>query len=139
MKAGRNIFFTGSAGTGKSVLLREIIRWCRHTARKKTAVIASTGIAGYHIGGSTLHSWAGVRLGIGSAKKLVSTIRRRGEQENRKARKRLGEAFDETGEYYRPLYNWLTAEVLVIDESEWVIFNRCVILPIIDGSCDICT
>ncbi|KAJ3556482.1 hypothetical protein NM688_g2009 [Phlebia brevispora] len=29
VKAGRSVFFTGAAGTGKSVLLREIIKWCR--------------------------------------------------------------------------------------------------------------
>ncbi|KAJ4476617.1 hypothetical protein J3R30DRAFT_310635 [Lentinula aciculospora] len=45
VKAGGNVFFTGPAGTGKSLLLREIIEALR-SMRKRVAVTASTGIAG---------------------------------------------------------------------------------------------
>jgi ATP-dependent DNA helicase PIF1 len=59
---GRSVFFTGSAGTGKSVLLREIIKslrikWKSHT--DAVAVTASTGIAACNIGGVTIHSFGG--------------------------------------------------------------------------------
>ncbi|KAJ3933675.1 MAG: hypothetical protein NXY57DRAFT_891598 [Lentinula lateritia] len=43
VEKGENVFFTGSAGTGKSVLLREIIRYFRST-NKKVAITASTGV-----------------------------------------------------------------------------------------------
>ncbi|KAF9066065.1 hypothetical protein BDP27DRAFT_1056128 [Rhodocollybia butyracea] len=40
VKRGESVFFTGSAGTGKSVLLREIIR---HFRDQNIAITASTG------------------------------------------------------------------------------------------------
>ncbi|KIJ68805.1 hypothetical protein HYDPIDRAFT_25060 [Hydnomerulius pinastri MD-312] len=65
VRAGRNIFFTGPAGTGKSVLLRAIIKYlrCVHGPYGGVAVTAPTGIAGLNIGGQTIHSWSGIRLG----------------------------------------------------------------------------
>ncbi|CAG2101112.1 unnamed protein product [Medioppia subpectinata] len=54
---GRNVFFTGSAGTGKSFLLRFIIA---RLAPDTTYVTASTGIAASHIGGMTLHMFTGL-------------------------------------------------------------------------------
>lgn len=38
------------------------------------AVTASTGIASVNIGGSTIHSWAGIGLGKESAEKLVGKL-----------------------------------------------------------------
>ncbi|TFK57657.1 hypothetical protein OE88DRAFT_159450 [Heliocybe sulcata] len=66
VQEGQSVFFTGSAGTGKSVLLREIIRSCKRQGMrigKQLAVTAATGIASVNIGGKTLHSWAGIGLG----------------------------------------------------------------------------
>ncbi|EFI28655.1 DNA repair and recombination protein pif1 [Coprinopsis cinerea okayama7 len=71
VKAGQNVFFTGSAGTGKSVLLREIISFCGGSHSPEVAITASTGIASVNIGGTTLHSWAGIGIGNESAAKLV--------------------------------------------------------------------
>lgn len=51
----KSIFFTGSAGTGKSVLLRAIIAKLRTTYGSRLAVTASTGIAACNINGCTLH------------------------------------------------------------------------------------
>lgn len=54
-----NIFFTGSAGTGKSHLLSNIkdLLW---NQGKRVAVTATTGIAAVNVGGCTLHHWAGI-------------------------------------------------------------------------------
>ncbi|KAL1961677.1 hypothetical protein VTN77DRAFT_1315 [Rasamsonia byssochlamydoides] len=98
---GKSIFFTGSAGTGKSVLMREIIKKLREKYRRepdRVAVTASTGLAACNIEGVTLHSFAGIGLGKENAQELVKKIRK-----NQKARNR-----------------WLRTKVLIIDEVSMV-------------------
>lgn len=51
-QTNRSIFLTGKAGTGKTTLLKEIIR----TTHKNTVVVAPTGIAALNAGGVTVHS-----------------------------------------------------------------------------------
>lgn len=123
---GKNVFFTGSAGasfsslcfsthssvarltanhprcpatgTGKSVLLREIIASLKRKFRGNTdavAVTASTGMAACNIGGTTIHSFGGIGLGLGTAEQLVGNIRK-----NKQAVSR-----------------WQRCKVLVIDEG----------------------
>lgn len=59
LKSGKNVFLTGSAGTGKTFVLNEYIAYLKE--RKVTvAVTASTGIAATHMNGMTIHSWAGI-------------------------------------------------------------------------------
>lgn len=97
----KSVFFTGSAGTGKSVLLREIIAALRKKYTKepdRVAVTASTGLAACNIGGVTLHSFSGIGLGKESAEDLVKKIRR-----NPKAKQR-----------------WLRTKILVVDELSMV-------------------
>ncbi len=55
----RSVFLTGKAGTGKTTLLKEIIR----TTHKSTAVVAPTGIAALNAGGVTIHSMFQLPLG----------------------------------------------------------------------------
>lgn len=74
---GKSIFFTGSAGTGKSVLMREIIKKLRDRYRRepdRVAVTASTGLAACNIEGVTLHSFAGIGLGKDAAPELVKKV-----------------------------------------------------------------
>lgn len=54
-KAGKNVFVTGRAGTGKSTLLQLL----RDTTRKNTVVLAYTGVAALHVRGQTIHSFFG--------------------------------------------------------------------------------
>jgi ATP-dependent exoDNAse (exonuclease V) alpha subunit len=58
---GYNIFLTGRAGTGKSYTVNKIIEALKSKG-KEIAITASTGIAAVHIGGNTIHSWAGIGI-----------------------------------------------------------------------------
>ena len=93
----KSLFFTGSAGTGKSVLLRAIIDKLGSIYGSQLAVTASTGIAACNIGGCTLHSFGGIGMGKDKADELVRKIK----FDNRKARER-----------------WINTKVLIIDESK---------------------
>lgn len=81
------------AGTGKSVLLRAIINYLHSVHGHNIAITAPTGIASLNIGGQTIHSWAGIRLGKEPVEKLQF---------------RLG------GDATK---RWLDAKALVIDEG----------------------
>ena len=110
--SGGNAFLTGAAGVGKSYLLNYLIQGLREkypervqsyapTQQKndtRVVVAAATGIAATHIGGVTIHSWAGVRLGNGGARVLVPRV-----MQNEAACQR-----------------WRKAEVLVLDEVSMI-------------------
>jgi ATP-dependent exoDNAse (exonuclease V) alpha subunit len=59
LKSGRNVFLTGSAGTGKTYVINQFVQHLKD-AKVEVAVTASTGIAATHIKGSTIHSWSGI-------------------------------------------------------------------------------
>lgn len=98
---GRSVFFTGPAGTGKSVLMRAIIKELKKKFARdpeRVSVTASTGLAACNIGGQTLHSFAGIGLGKEDVPTLVKKIRR-----NQKAKNR-----------------WLRTKTLIVDEVSMV-------------------
>jgi len=61
LKMGHSAFITGAAGSGKTHLLNEYIRYLREQGAV-VGITASTGIAATHMGGTTIHAWSG--LGI---------------------------------------------------------------------------
>ncbi|VUG19789.1 DEBR0S5_12046g1_1 [Brettanomyces bruxellensis] len=98
-RLGYNIFYTGSAGTGKSLLLKSLIKALRKQhSEGSVAVTASTGLAACNIGGMTLHSFAGIGLGNGDSAALLKKVKR--QQRNRK--------------------RWKNLEVLIIDEISMI-------------------
>lgn len=52
-QTNRSIFLTGKAGTGKTTLLRKIVK----STYKQTIIVAPTGIAALNAGGVTIHSF----------------------------------------------------------------------------------
>lgn len=97
----QSVFFTGPAGTGKSVLMRAIIQELKKKMKKdpdRLAVTASTGLAACNIGGMTLHSFSGIGLGKEDVTTLVKKIRRNPKAKNR----------------------WLKTKILIIDEISMV-------------------
>lgn len=64
-----------SAGTGKSLLLKDIVARLRKIHPPGTVyVTASTGIAACQVGGITLHTFAGVGLAKYKAESLVFKV-----------------------------------------------------------------
>jgi ATP-dependent DNA helicase PIF1 len=59
--AGKNVFITGKAGTGKSTLLQLI---CKQQESKTFAVVAPTGVAALNVDGMTVHRCFAFRPGL---------------------------------------------------------------------------
>lgn len=97
--AGKTIFITGPAGTGKSYLLKQIIKYFTDLAdinqdeNNYPAVTSLTGVSCIPLKGQTLHSWAGIGLGQGSVDQLIRRIKKYGKTKN-----------------------WKSTDVLIIDE-----------------------
>lgn len=110
MVVNRNmsVFFTGSAGTGKTVILKWIIQRLKEKFSGQdgaVVVTASTGLAARQIGGQTIHSFASFNDGSEQAEVLAGKIRKR----------------------FRVLSAWQKAKVLIIDEISMLdgaFFNR---------------
>ncbi len=62
MLAGESVLLTGPAGSGKTYVLNQFIRLAKHDGRH-VSVTATTGLAATHLGGTTIHSWAGIGIG----------------------------------------------------------------------------
>ena len=61
LKLGHTTFLTGGAGTGKTYVINQLIKYLgAHSVMH--AVTASTGIAATHIGGTTIHSFSGIGI-----------------------------------------------------------------------------
>ena len=73
-KAGKNIFLTGPAGTGKSVTLSKIREYC-NLAKIELGITATTGTAAFLINGKTVHSYLGIGLATESAEEIWKYVR----------------------------------------------------------------
>lgn len=78
MKQGKNIFLTGPGGVGKTHLIKNFSDWAtdiKYKNRKNpVAITSTTGISALLLGGSTLHSFAGIGLGKGTVDELMPKI-----------------------------------------------------------------
>ncbi len=98
-RKGESIFYTGSAGTGKSLLLKTLIKHLREQHGKEAVgVTASTGLAAYNIGGVTINSYTGIGLGTQPVSSIIRNIKR-----NKTKRK-----------------NWTDVRTLIIDEISMI-------------------
>lgn len=109
LKLGHNVFLTGPAGSGKTFVLNEYIKFLRENF-VDVGITASTGIAATHMGGTTIHSWTG--MGIKDALTKIDL-------EELQTRKYLKDRFART-------------QVLVIDEVSMLHHFR---LDLIDKIC----
>jgi len=65
VERGDNVFLTGPAGTGKSVVLRRVVQFLGRRYRPwEWTVVAPTGIAAVHLGGQTIHRFSGVGVPV---------------------------------------------------------------------------
>lgn len=99
ISSGKSVFITGSAGTGKTLFLRHIIKRLKKLHHQsRVFVTASTGLAACAIKGRTLHSFAGIGLGEDDRQTLLLKV-----ISNRQAYRR-----------------WIKTRALVIDESSMI-------------------
>jgi nucleoside-triphosphatase THEP1 len=100
VRDGKSVFFTGSAGCGKSFLMRRIIaglkkKYAEAGMMDAVYVTAPTGIAACNVGGTTIHSFAGIGTSHTPFEELVTSV----ERKSTTAAKR-----------------WRTCRTLVVDE-----------------------
>lgn len=98
-KGGYNLFITGSAGSGKSFLIRKLIEEYHQlsdSTKQGISITSTTGISSLNINGITIHSWAGItpHTDFSDVDDFVSSIKRN----------------------YKKYNNWKYTRVLVIDE-----------------------
>ena len=74
---GKNIFLTGSAGTGKSFMISQLMS-CGKQMKKYIGCTAMTGNAAILLGSkaTTLHSYTGIGLGKDSTEKIYERIKK---------------------------------------------------------------
>ena len=97
LKLGKNVFLTGSAGSGKTYLLNRYISYLRRH-KVGVSVTASTGLAATHLNGRTIHSWSGIGIRESISEKDLVTLQR-----DKRVRKR-----------------YLRTKVLIIDEVSMI-------------------
>jgi len=86
IKQGKNVVITGQAGTGKSLVINQVVKWLKevygapiglNNTHSFYAITSMTGISSINLNGQTLHSWGGIGLGEGDVWRLVRLIDKR--------------------------------------------------------------
>lgn len=113
----RHIFLTGKAGTGKTTFLKYI----RKHTRKKSVVVAPTGVAAINAGGVTMHSF--FQLPFGPFIPINQKISLEGTTDQYTLFKNI-KVSEEKREIFRDL------QLLIIDEVSMV---RCDMLDAVDA------
>lgn len=72
-KTGKNLFITGAGGSGKSTVLKKIIKY-NQRKNINIGITASTGIAASLIGGTTLHSYLKIGIGNKTVEELYNNL-----------------------------------------------------------------
>jgi ATP-dependent DNA helicase PIF1 len=92
VKMGDNLFITGAGGTGKTQLIRFLVK----QTTKNIQVCALTGCASVllHCNARTIHSWSGIRLAKGEKRSIISSV-----LQNKRA-----------------VNNWRKIDILIVDE-----------------------
>ena len=74
-KQGKNLFITGPGGTGKTELIKYLVKDAKNR-NKKIQVCALTGCASVLLGcgAKTVHSWANIGLAAGDSNKIVDRV-----------------------------------------------------------------
>ena len=97
IREGRNVFLTGVAGTGKSLVLKKALRYIKDTFDYDEYVaVAPTGSTAVVLEGQTVHSFAGIGI-----PKIYTDFRKM--KSNKKIKKR-----------------WTNLKVLVLDEVSMI-------------------
>ena len=111
---GENIFMTGPGGTGKSSLIKYIVEDSKKR-KKRIDVCALTGCAAVLLecNAKTIHSWAGIGLAKNSVTNVVNKV--------------LNSNYKQK--------NWLTAQILIIDEVSMMSLKLFEILDKIGKKC----
>lgn len=94
-KLGENLLITGPGGTGKTYLIKTLVKYASNN-NKNISVCALTGCAAVLLqcNARTIHSWSGIRLAKGPVQKIIGNVIK-----NRKA-----------------MTAWKTTQILIIDE-----------------------
>lgn len=103
VSVGQSVFITGSAGTGKTALIQQVIKTLSRKCYQPSAVFvtAATGVAACAIRGQTLHYFSGVKYPVADREQLLQSV-----LSNKQACAR-----------------WKKAKALVIDEISMVPAN----------------
>lgn len=74
IRNGKNVFLTGSAGTGKTSVIKAYVK--EYGFRRTIGVTSTTGTSALLLGGTTLHSYLSIRLGKENVQALYTRLSR---------------------------------------------------------------